>query len=84
MERKKGDVQHSLKLLDVIQKYGKQEFMIAFCGHFSAGKSTMMNYLYGQELLPTSPIPTSANVVQIQKGKRPRCNNSSIRGEAFI
>jgi len=66
--KEKGDVQHSLKLLDVIQKYGKQEFMIAFCGHFSAGKSTMMNYLYGQELLPTSPIPTSANVVQIQKG----------------
>ncbi len=66
--KEKGDVQHSTKLLDVIRKYGKQEFMIAFCGHFSAGKSTMMNYLYGQELLPTSPIPTSANVVQIQKG----------------
>ncbi|MFD3446050.1 dynamin family protein [Microbacteriaceae bacterium 4G12] len=69
MWEKKGDVQNSTKLLEVIRKYTKNEFMIAFCGHFSAGKSTMMNHLYGEALLPTSPIPTSANVVKIQKGQ---------------
>ncbi|MDA3130158.1 dynamin family protein [Aliibacillus thermotolerans] len=43
-------------------------FEIAFCGHFSAGKSTLLNRLLGNELLPTSPIPTSANVISIQNG----------------
>lgn len=69
MWKVKGDAQNSARLGDVIRKYAKQEFMIAFCGHFSAGKSTMMNYLYGEDLLPTSPIPTSANVVKIQRGE---------------
>lgn len=66
--QKQGDIENSEKLLEVAKKYKKEQLMIAFCGHFSAGKSTMMNYLYKDQLLPTSPIPTSANVVQIEKG----------------
>ncbi len=42
---------------------------IAFCGHFSAGKSSLINALSGAQLLPSSPIPTSANVVSIAKGE---------------
>ncbi|TKI42481.1 dynamin family protein [Bacillus mycoides] len=66
--QKNGDVENSLKLFEVIQKYKQEQLMLAFCGHFSAGKSTMMNYLYKAQLLPTSPIPTSANVVKIERG----------------
>ena len=66
--QKHGDAENSLKLFEVIQKYKQEQLMIAFCGHFSAGKSTMMNHLYKAQLLPTSPIPTSANVVKIEKG----------------
>lgn len=40
---------------------------IAFAGHFSSGKSSMINALTGENLLATSPIPTSANIVTIQK-----------------
>ncbi|MDQ0299400.1 small GTP-binding protein [Salibacterium salarium] len=43
-------------------------FEIAFCGHFSAGKSTLLNRLLENELLPTSPIPTSANIISILYG----------------
>lgn len=43
-------------------------FEVAFCGHFSAGKSTLLNALLGAEVLPTSPIPTSANIIKISKG----------------
>ncbi|MDM5154194.1 dynamin family protein [Bacillus sp. DX1.1] len=67
--QKHGDTENSLKLFEVIQKYKQEQLMIAFCGHFSAGKSTMMNHLYKAQLLPTSPIPTSANVVKIEKGQ---------------
>ncbi|MFX3622761.1 MAG: dynamin family protein [Ectobacillus sp.] len=65
---RQGDTANSARLQEIIRKYANQGFMIAFCGHFSAGKSTMMNYLYGENLLPTSPIPTSANVVKIEHG----------------
>ncbi|MFB5661713.1 dynamin family protein [Alteribacillus sp. HJP-4] len=49
-------------------KAEEESFEVAFCGHFSAGKSTLLNRLLGNELLPTSPIPTSANIISIQNG----------------
>ncbi len=47
------------------KKLYEEEFIVAFSGHFSAGKSTMINTLIEDAILPTSPIPTSANVVKI-------------------
>ncbi|MCE7791914.1 dynamin family protein [Salipaludibacillus sp. CUR1] len=44
-------------------------FEIAFCGHFSAGKSTLLNRLVSADILPVSPIPTSANVIKIRQGE---------------
>jgi predicted GTPase len=49
------------------QKIMDREFTIGFAGHFSAGKSSMINALTGEQLLPSSPIPTSANIVKIHK-----------------
>ncbi|MEX3620865.1 dynamin family protein [Viridibacillus arvi] len=46
-----------------------KEYMIGFAGHFSAGKSSMINALTGDQLLPSSPIPTSANVVKVHKSE---------------
>ncbi|OLS37994.1 hypothetical protein BTR22_05670 [Alkalihalophilus pseudofirmus] len=46
-----------------------ERFEVAFCGHFSAGKSTILNQLLGAEVLPTSPIPTSANIIGIKNGE---------------
>lgn len=57
------------KVVDLAQKSARGEYGIAFCGHFSAGKSRMINTLVGASLLPSSPIPTSANLVRIQKGE---------------
>ncbi|SDY94484.1 Dynamin family protein [Evansella caseinilytica] len=56
------------RLKKVADKRKQATFDIAFCGHFSAGKSTMLNTLLGAELLPTSPIPASANTIAIQNG----------------
>ncbi|WP_162920147.1 dynamin family protein [Paenisporosarcina cavernae] len=52
-----------------LEKLEKEEFTIAFSGHFSAGKSSMINRLIGENLLATSPIPTSANIVKIKRGE---------------
>ncbi|MEC1739345.1 dynamin family protein [Schinkia azotoformans] len=67
--QEKGDNDNAEKVKQLVEKLKSKEFMIAFCGHFSAGKSTMMNHFMGKEVLPSSPIPTSANLVKIKKGK---------------
>ncbi|WP_421379100.1 dynamin family protein [Bacillus salacetis] len=60
-----GDKEAALKAELLANKFWKNEFIAGFCGHFSAGKSTMINALAGEELLPSSPIPTSANLVKL-------------------
>ena len=54
------DTENSAKIRQLIEKAEAKEVQLAFCGHFSAGKSTMINHLVGQKILPSSPIPTSA------------------------
>lgn len=63
---------HEKNMERVAQLAGKLqagEYGIAFAGHFSAGKSRMINNLLGENLLPSSPIPTSANLVRVHKGE---------------
>lgn len=62
------DPANAEKVRQLAQKLLNKEFTIAFCGHFSAGKSKMINNLLGRNLLPSSPIPTSANLVRIKRG----------------
>ncbi|GGK12554.1 GTPase [Caldalkalibacillus thermarum] len=64
-----GDKQTVDKLESYIHKWQEQTLHIGFCGLFSAGKSTMINTLLGEPLLPSNPIPTSANVVSIRYGE---------------
>ncbi|HEY2420699.1 MAG TPA: dynamin family protein [Neobacillus sp.] len=63
------DFKNAEKVKQLAKKLDNREFMIAFCGHFSAGKSTMINKLIGENLLPSSPIPTSANLVKVRTGE---------------
>ncbi len=50
------------------QKWMNRQVVLAFAGHFSAGKSTLINAILGVSLLPSSPLPTSANVVRMEYG----------------
>jgi small GTP-binding protein len=56
------------QLSELFLKVMKEEYAIAFCGHFSAGKSSLINALSNTGILPASPIPTSANIVKMKKG----------------
>lgn len=53
---------------DLLTKEQEKELTMAFCGHFSAGKSSMINKLCGSPVLPSGPVPTSANIVSIRCG----------------
>ncbi|OIJ12810.1 hypothetical protein BKP35_09545 [Anaerobacillus arseniciselenatis] len=69
-----NDLPYTKRELDRKQKlHNKKDiklFEVAFCGHFSAGKSTLLNTIVGAEVLPTSPIPTSANIIEIKNGEQ--------------
>ncbi|GGA23707.1 dynamin family protein [Paenibacillus physcomitrellae] len=62
------DFQAEQIIRELIHKRMKQELVVAFCGHFSAGKSSLINKLCGKQVLPSSPLPTSANIVMIRNG----------------
>ena len=64
-----GDAASERKVRQLAEKLVRGEFGVAFCGHFSAGKSRMINRLLGAMLLPSSPIPTSANLVYVRHGE---------------
>src|SRR5699024_2870401 len=63
------DKESAAKMLELYEKLEKKETMITFAGHFSAGKSSMINSLLNSDILPKSPIPTSANIVELSSGE---------------
>lgn len=65
--KKNEDSERYDKVMLFGKKLTREEYMIGFAGHFSAGKSSMINALTGGDLLPSSPIPTSANIVKVKK-----------------
>lgn len=64
-----NDQENADKILDLYDKFEKEELIISFSGHFSAGKSSIINNLLEKDILPKSPIPTSANIVKMMSGK---------------
>lgn len=66
---KRNDHERAAKLASIIKKEAEKEVYIAFTGHYSAGKSSLVNHLLHDHILPTSPIPTSANLVVVRKGE---------------
>lgn len=63
-----NDERRAKQVQELSSKLTEGRLTVALCGHFSAGKSTLINTICGAKLLPSSPIPTSANVVSIQGG----------------
>ncbi|MFC5467699.1 dynamin family protein [Cohnella suwonensis] len=67
--KEQGDAVQADKFAELSAKLAGGKLTVAFCGHFSAGKSTLVNAICGAQLLPSSPIPTSANVVTVFNGE---------------
>ncbi len=63
------DTERMEKMHLFARKLLQKEYVIGFAGHFSAGKSSMINALSGENILATSPIPTSANIVKVHKSE---------------
>ncbi|RXK19248.1 dynamin family protein [Macrococcus sp. DPC7161] len=59
---------------EVIKKVYDDQYVISFVGHFSSGKSSLINHLFNEQILPSSPVPTTSNTAQIVSNE-----NSFIR-----
>jgi GTP-binding protein EngB required for normal cell division len=64
----------TLRLAEAISSLAKEanesEFRIAVLGRFKCGKSSALNALIGEEVLPTDVLPCTSGVVEIRRGKR--------------
>jgi len=56
------------KVKDLVNKIHEGDFIFTFCGHYSAGKSSLINELIGKAVLPSSPIPTTAHKIRVSNG----------------
>ncbi|MBF7017109.1 dynamin family protein [Staphylococcus durrellii] len=55
----------------VIKKVYLNQYTATFVGHFSAGKSTLINLLLEQNILPSSPVPTTSNTAVVSVDDEP-------------
>ena len=77
---KPGDI-----LSGLLSRLETDSLRVLVIGRFSAGKSTFLNALFGQVILPASPTPTTGVVCEIkfadEKGKRARLFPKSGMGK---
>lgn len=67
------DVPHSVeRLKELREKTASDTFKIMVVGAFKTGKSTLINALLGQEVLPAFATPTTAIINEVKYGERPR------------
>lgn len=62
----------STRLAEVIGRVEGDVFRIAVVGEFKRGKSTLINALLGQEILPADVLPCSATLNRVTYGLQPR------------
>jgi energy-coupling factor transporter ATP-binding protein EcfA2 len=57
-------------LAELAERIAAAEAVVAFAGHFSSGKSTLLNSLLGLHLLPTDDLPETGVACYIRAGDR--------------
>ena len=68
----KLNLEKSIQLTDdVLQRLENNSFSIAVVGEFKRGKSTFINAILGQGILPSDILPTTATINRITYGIKP-------------
>lgn len=70
------------RLLDVARDLRDSFFLVTVVGEFNAGKSTFVNALLGEGLLPTGITPTTATIDIVMYGAQPR-RSPTIRDDGL-
>ena len=69
------------KLNSLKERFSEGRFHLAVLGQFKRGKSTLLNALLGEELLPTSVVPLTAIPTFLRSGTVLRATISFINGK---
>ena len=56
---------------DTVEKNAKERFEVAIVGEFKRGKSTLINALLGQEVLPADVLPATATLNRVTYSSEP-------------
>lgn len=67
------------RLQDVAQDLREAFFMVAVIGEFNAGKSTFVNAMLGEELLPMGITPTTETIEVIRYSETPNRKPETVR-----
>jgi GTP-binding protein EngB required for normal cell division len=57
---------------ELIARLGESRFRLVVVGQFKRGKSSLMNAIIGQSLLPTGLLPVTSAITSLSYGSRPR------------
>ncbi len=57
------------KVCELIEKQEKNEVTVSVIGQFKRGKSTLVNALLGEDILPVGIVPVTSVVTKIEHGK---------------
>lgn len=65
-------LEHTAKSIgDTVEKVAKEHFEVAIVGEFKRGKSTLINALLGQEVLPADVLPATATLNRVTYSETP-------------
>ncbi|MBP1550153.1 MAG: dynamin family protein [Oscillospiraceae bacterium] len=65
-------LEHTSKSIgETIEKVAKEHFEVAIVGEFKRGKSTLINALLGQEVLPADVLPATATLNRVTYSEEP-------------
>ena len=65
-------LEHTAKSIgETIEKVAKEHFEVAIVGEFKRGKSTLINAMLGQEVLPADVLPATATLNRVTYSEQP-------------
>jgi small GTP-binding protein len=67
---KLGDMETAFMLKDITRQVSNDFYQILFAGHFSSGKSTLLNTLIERPLLPVAVMPTTKTLTWLLYGEK--------------
>lgn len=89
--QKRGDISEDDSLRrtrDLLARLADDRFLLVVVGHFSRGKSSLMNAIFGHEWLPTGIVPLTSVITSVSYGSSERVllsyQNSGMRGTAKL
>jgi GTPase SAR1 family protein len=67
------DPKSTRKLHELVNRLNNEDFKVLVMGLFSSGKSTFINALLGQRILPAKMMPATAIICEIKYAEEPKC-----------